>query len=98
MTETRRAPAFSRRAILLLLSLGVSALCGVVAAHGKECLKVSFPDQVAVDGHTLVLNGLGLRQATALKVNVYVAAIYVTQASTDANAMIGASTPKQLIL
>jgi hypothetical protein len=46
----------------------------------------------------LVLNGLGLRQATALKVSVYVAALYVPRASTDANAIIGASTPEQLIL
>jgi len=84
--------------MLLPLLIGVSTLCSVGAAHGKECLKVSFPDQVAVDGNTLVLNGLGLRQATALKVNVYVAALYVTQASTDANAIIGASTPKQLTL
>jgi hypothetical protein len=73
-------------------------LGGVTAAHGKECLNVSFPDQASVDGQTLALNGLGLRQATALKVNVYVAALYVTQASSDANAILGAPTVKQLIL
>jgi hypothetical protein len=84
--------------ILLLVLLGVSAVCGVRTAQAKECLNVSFPDQIAVDGKTLTLNGLGLRQATALKINVYVAALYVGQASTDANAILGASTPKQLIL
>lgn len=87
----------SRRIILLLL-IGVSMLCGVRTAHGKECLNVSFPDQASVDGHMLALNGLGLRQATALKVNVYVAALYVAQASTDANAILGAPSAKQLIL
>ena len=83
---------------LLLLLIGVSSLCAVRAAHAKECLNVSFPDQAPVDGSTLALNGLGLRQATMLKVNVYVAALYVAKASTDPNAILGASTAKQLIL
>jgi Chalcone isomerase-like len=83
---------------LLLLLIGVCSLCGVQAAHAKECLNVSFPDQAIVDGSTLALNGLGLRQATMLKVNVYVAALYVAKASTDPNAILGASTAKQLIL
>lgn len=89
--------ARTRRNVLFFL-FGVIVLCAVDAAHAKECLNVSFPDQASVDGHTLALNGLGLRQATALKVNVYVAALYVTQASTDANAILGAPTAKQLIL
>ena len=83
---------------LLLLLIGVSSLCGVGAAYAKECLNVSFPDQAPVDGSTLALNGLGLRQATMLKVNVYVAALYVAKASTDPNAILGASTAKRLIL
>jgi hypothetical protein len=95
MTNVRR---ISPRLELLCLLTVLSMLWGVRAAHGEECLNVSFPDQMSVDGHTLALNGLGLRQATALKVNVYVAALYVTQASTDANAILGAPTAKQLIL
>src|SRR5262245_60204122 len=87
----------SRRNMLLLLIV-VSTLCGVRAAYGRECLNVSFPDQTSVEGSTLTLNGLGLRQATALKVNVYVAALYNTKTSTDANSILGASAPKQLIL
>ena len=86
-----------KRPILALL-IGMSSLCGVGAAHGKECLKVKFPDQAVVDGTTLMLNGLGLRQATALRVNVYVAALYVAKLSTDADAILSASTPKQLVL
>jgi len=86
-----------KRPILVLL-IGMSSLCGVGAAYGKECLKVKVPDQAVVDGTTLVLNGLGLRQATALRVNVYVAALYVAKPSTDADAILSASTPKQLVL
>ena len=83
---------------LLFMLVGAVAAFSVGVAHGKECKGVSFPDQTQIEGSTLVLNGLGLRQATILKVNVYVAALYVAQASTDANTILGANTPKQLIL
>src|SRR5262249_25456586 len=63
-----------------------------------ECSGVSFADQSKVDGSSLVLNGLGLRQATMLKVNVYVAALYTAKPTSDPNAILGSSTPKQLVL
>ena len=47
---------------------------------------------------TLTLNGLGLRQATMFKVNVYVAGLYVAKTSSDANAILGSNAPKELIL
>jgi len=46
----------------------------------------------------LVLNGLGVRQATVFNVNVYVAAFYVAKPSNDGNVIPGANTPKELIL
>ncbi len=39
-----------------------------------------------------------MRQATAFKVNVYVAALYVAKASTDPNAILGANAPSETIL
>ena len=80
----------------MLLALGT--VCGVQTAHAKDCLSVSFPDQTTVGGNTLTLNGLGLRQATMLKVNVYVVGLYVAKPSTDANAILAAPAPKLLIL
>jgi hypothetical protein len=65
---------------------------------GKECKGVNFPDQAQVEGSNLTLNGLGLRHATAVKVNVYVAALYVTKTSTDPMALWGANTPSELML
>jgi hypothetical protein len=59
---------------------------------------VVFPAQIQVEGSTLNLNGLGLRQATMLKVNVYVAALYVAQVTADADALLKAATPKELVL
>jgi len=71
---------------------------GVGLAYGKECKGVSFPEQMQSEGSTLKLNGLGLRQATFLKVDVYVAALYVVETSSDANTILKASGPKELIL
>ncbi len=85
------------------LVLPVFAVCVAVAlatgiAHGKECKSINFPDQAQIEGTNLMLNGLGLRQATVFKVNVYVAALYVAKTSTDPNALLGSNTPTELIL
>ena len=84
-----------RRNLLLMV---VIALASTELAQGKECKGVNLPDQVQVAGSTLVLNGLGLRQATMLKVNVYVGALYLTKTSNDASAILASNTPKQIVL
>lgn len=81
-----------------LLWIGAIAALGVGMAHGKECKGVSFPDQAQIEGSPLALNGLGLRQATMLKVNVYVGALYLPKTANDANAILGSNMPYQLIL
>src|SRR5437762_12475441 len=81
-----------------MLCVFVIAALSTGVARGKECKGVSFPDQAQVEGSSLTLNGLGLRQATAFKVNVYVAALYVAKSSSDPNALLGANTPSELIL
>ena len=86
------------RCRLLLVFVGMLTVFGMGVAHGKDCQGVSFPEQAQIDGSTLTLNGLGLRQATILKVNVYVAALYVANVSSDAQALLGSNTPKELIL
>ena len=49
---------------VLMLAIVVAALVAGVA-NAKECKGVNFPDQAQVEGSNLMLNGLGLRQATA---------------------------------
>ncbi len=39
-----------------------------------------------------------MRQATAFKVNFYVAALYVAKTSSDPNALLGSNAPSELIL
>jgi hypothetical protein len=84
--------------ILMLTSISVMSALGAGVVHGKECKGVNFPDQAQVEGSNLTLNGLGLRQATILKVSVYVAALYVAKASTDPSTILGSDTPRELIL
>ena len=81
-----------------LFLIGTIALLSVGIAQGKECKGVNFTEQMQVDGNNLVLNGVGLRQATAFKVNVYVAALYVGKTSSEPNAILESTTPKELIL
>jgi len=82
----------------ILVPVIVAAALTAGAAHGKECKGVTFPDQAQVEGSNLTLNGLGLRQATFVKVNVYVAALYVAKTSSDPATILGSGTPSELIL
>ena len=86
------------RRTLLVVLIGAMATLDVEAASAKECKGVAFPEQIQAAGSTLKLNGLGLRQATIMKINVYVAALYVASASTDATAILASNTPKALVL
>jgi len=83
---------------LLLTAIGILIAIGTDIAQAKECKGVNFPDQAQVEGSNLMLNGLGLRQATMLKVSVYVAALYTAKPSADPNAILGSDTSKELIL
>ena len=80
---------------LLFVLVRVMTACGVGVAHSKDCQGVNVPEQVQLDGGTLRLNGLGLRQATFLKINVSVAALYVANVSRDPQALLGSNTPKR---
>ncbi len=66
-------------------------------ALGAECLDVKVPDSAKVGSTDLVLNGLGIRKATLLKVKVYVAGLYLPQKTTDAGQIHG-EHPWRLVL
>lgn len=66
------------------------------AASAAELVGVTMPDSVEVGGKTLQLNGLGLREATFLKVDVYVAGLYLENKSSDANAILASDGPAKL--
>lgn len=80
------------------LLAGLAGLAVVAAADARECKGVDFPEHVQVNGTDLTLNGLGMRKATFLKVNVYVGALYVTRASHDPQPLIDPGAPAELTL
>jgi hypothetical protein len=85
-----------KRSVVFLA--GWVSLFAFTAADARVCKDIDFPEQVQVKGTDLHLNGLGMRKATFLKVNVYVAALYVPRTSHDPQPLIDPSTPAELTL
>ena len=82
----------------VLWLIGAIATLGAGVAHGKECKGAAFSEQTQVGGTTLVLNGLGLHQATMLNIDAYVAALYLAKASGDPQAILEANSAYVLTL
>lgn len=79
---------------ILLLAL----VTAVPAAGAGKLAGVTLPDSITVANKQLVLNGMGLREATALKVDVYVAGLYVANPSSNPAALLAPDQPKVLVL
>jgi len=79
----------------LWLLVGV---CVAGQAAAGELAGVALPDRITLDSKTLVLNGMGLREATWLKVDVYVAGLYLESKSSDPEAIIGSEQTKRLVM
>ncbi len=67
-------------------------------ALANECGSVRMPNQITVANTQLVLNGMGIREATVFNVDVYVAGLYVEHRSSDGNAIAASAETKRLVL
>jgi hypothetical protein len=83
---------------LIIIMIAVTMGPMVALSSAREWKGVNFSDEMQVDGTALVLNGLGLRQATSFKVNIYVAGLYLAEKSSDSNIILQSTTPKRLVL
>ena len=83
---------------MMKVTLVLLAVVLVLPATAGQLEGVKLPDQVTVSGRTLVLNGLGLREATVLMVNVYVAGLYLEAKSSDPAAILEPAQPKQIVM
>ena len=72
-------------------------VCLAAPAWAAELAGVTLPEQTTVEESTLVLNGMGLREATWLKIKVYVAGLYLEAKSSDADAILRAELPKRIV-
>lgn len=57
---------------------------------------VSMPETIMVDGTELVLNGMALRKKVVFK--VYVAGLYLTERSSNPDAILNADSPRRIVL
>ncbi len=64
--------------------------------YAKSKAGVTMPDSRTYAGKTLTLNGLGVREATMFKVDVYVAGLYLEKATKSASSIINSDGPKVL--
>jgi hypothetical protein len=81
--------------------LGPALLSIWLAAHPAAAATlegIAFPDSYPIDGHTLVLNGLGLRTLTIFNIKVYVAGLYVQHPSHSAQEILNAPGPKVILM
>ena len=76
----------------LIATLVAASLAAVAGA--AELSGVKMPDQLAVGGQTLVLNGLGMRKVAIIK--VYVGGLYLPARSHDAAAIMAADAPRAI--
>jgi chalcone isomerase-like protein len=70
----------------------------VPSARAATLAGVDMPDTVTVDGSTLALNGIGLRQVAIVRVKAYVGALYLEHKSSDARTVIESPQRKRVTL
>ncbi len=80
------------------LVLCLAFVIGPMSASAAECEDISYDETIEVNGTTLELNGMGIREATFLQVNVYVAALYLENTSNDGPAIAASGETKRLVL
>jgi len=73
-------------------------LLALAPAQARTLAGIALPDTMAADGATLVLNGMGLRQATALRVKAYVGGLYLEKRTSDANTVINSRELKRVVM
>ncbi len=85
-----------KTAIAITLAIVVVMLKNLSPVQAASLEGVKMPDQATVNDRTLVLNGLGIRTATILKVKVYVIGLYLESKSSDAKAIMESGQAKRI--
>ncbi|GAB4273953.1 MAG: chalcone isomerase family protein [Deferrisomatales bacterium] len=79
-----------------VLWLATALVLGAAGAGAATLAGVELPDRVQVEGHTLQLQGAGLRKKFFFK--VYVGGLYLTTPTSDGAAAIRADEPKRIVM
>ncbi len=59
---------------------------------------ITFADKANIEGKELVLNGIGIRKATFLKIKVYYGALYLAAKNKEAASILASPSPKQIVM
>ena len=89
----------SHRVRSFVLAGAIALPMGGVAATTAYAAKVAgivMPDFRTVNGVNLVLNGIGLRTYSILRINIYVAGLYLTHPDHDARSILASRSMKVL--
>ena len=84
------------RKIATAFALGYVMAASTLALHAASLSGVTLPDTTQVGGTTLVLNGMGVRSKSMVK--VYVGGLYLPRKSSDAESILKSDQPKQLVM
>lgn len=69
-----------------------------VPAQARTLAGVELPDTETVNGKGLTLNGMGLREATVLRVKAYVGGLYLEKPSSDPDTVINSRQCKRVTM
>jgi hypothetical protein len=73
-------------------------LSPLTASAADTCAGVTMPASENAFGASLVRNGVGVREATFLKVDVYVAGLYVPHKTRSVEEVLKQDVPKRIVL
>lgn len=90
-------PGWTIRGVVLILVV-FSLIAQPISVYAAELAGVHLPDEVQLDGLTLVLLGLGLREETVLKRDLYVGGLYLESTSSDADEIIASLEYKKIVM
>jgi hypothetical protein len=87
-----------RKRRVICVTIACISLFSISSVSAATLADVSFEDQATVGGETLVLNGLGMRTATAFKVKVYAIGLYLENKSSDPQAIMDSGENKRILM
>jgi hypothetical protein len=81
---------------LAALTAALLMLIQVPISSAIEIGGVTLPDSENVEGKPLLLNSVGIRKATILRIKVYAAGLYLEQKNSDAKEIVESTTAKKI--
>lgn len=84
------------KTMTIALSVVLVSLMSVTTVQAGTLAGVTMADQATIGDKSLVLNGIGVRTATMMKVKVYVIGLYLQSKSSDAKEIINSNLAKRI--